>query len=227
MPSRNVVKPYVKNSYYHLYNRGVEKRIIFKDKADYKVFLSYLKNYLSPPVDISQLRETTNIKDPNLIVLAKSLKNYCKEISLLAYCLMPNHFHLLIKQKERTSVASFMGSLGTRYTMYFNKRHKRIGTLFQGTYKAAIVKKDEYLVHLSRYIHINPMKRNRSLVNSYSSYADYLRLRNTSWVNPKPVLDFFRREKIFGLKRTNTYKYFVEKHISDYAALLGNLVLEN
>src|SRR6266542_18296 len=99
MPARNSRKIYASQSYYHVYNRGVEKRNIFIDKQDYNVFLSYLKTYLTPK-DVDQLQQ--ELSNPDLLWDAKSkivkelrLNNFCGEIKLLAYCLMPNHFHFL------------------------------------------------------------------------------------------------------------------------------------
>ena len=164
MPARNIVKEYLPDSYYHIYNRGVEKRIIFQDEADYKVFLSYLKLYLSPPPELPK-----EISDQYRAIAEKlQLNNYCNEIKLSAFCLIPNHFHLLIKQNPVNGINRFMQSLCTKYSMYFNKKHKRIGKLFQGHYKAVLVKTEEQLLHLSRYIHLNPvanLKLNSSQIN--------------------------------------------------------------
>src|SRR3989304_6385484 len=103
MPSKHSTKTYIENSYYHIYNRGVEKRNIFLDQQDYGVFLSYLKEYLLPKNE----RELANkLADPNVssrekakIIKLLRMNNFADEIILFAYCLMPNHFHLLIKQR--------------------------------------------------------------------------------------------------------------------------------
>ena len=127
MPSRNSIKQYVNNSYYHIYNRGVEKRLIFLDAQDYAVFLSYLKEYLTPKNE-QELRQklsdpNTSYKEKDKILKLLRLNNFYGEITLLAYCLMPNHFHFFIKQKSAVSIDKFMQSLSTRYTMYFNCKH--------------------------------------------------------------------------------------------------------
>src|SRR3989344_98334 len=115
MPSKNIIKTYINDSYYHLYNRGVEKRVIFLDDQDYKTFLSYLKFYLTSP-----LRGET----PKYFA-SQTLNNHADQIKIIAYCLMPNHFHLFVKQKDKRAISYFMRSLLTRYGMYFNKRYKR------------------------------------------------------------------------------------------------------
>lgn len=143
MPSKNVIKQYLEGGFYHIYNRGVDKRTIFEDPLDYKMFLSYLKNYLLPrrPEQVRPVRAS----------------NIFEEIKLICYCLMPNHFHLLIKQVTKSAIISFMRRITNAYTKYFNERYKRVGPLFQGRYKAILVTEEPYLLHLTRYIHLNPV----------------------------------------------------------------------
>ena len=92
---------------------------------------------------------------------------------------MPNHIHLLIKQKNKDSIKKFTQSLFTRYSIYFNRKYKRSGPLFQGVYKATNVINKDYLLDITRYIHKNPLKYTKNLIESYSSYATYLGLNNT------------------------------------------------
>lgn len=185
MAAKNSVKKYLENGHYHLYNRGVAKNQIFTDDQDYGVFMHYLKDYLSPPKRPTP-EEIAVMKSPYL------LKNYHEEIKLIAFCLMPNHFHLLLKQSKERSIEKFMQSLGLRYTSYFNKRHKRVGHLYQGIYKAILVENDEYLWWLTRYIHRNPteiLKNSQKLFDyPYSSYPTYLGQRTTQWLNTENVL---------------------------------------
>lgn len=229
MPAKNRVKLYVENGYYHIYNRGVEKRIIFQDDQDYRVFLHYLNLYLSPP----KLLQSN--KGPSFIIQPRKrpLNNFHGEIILLTYCLMPNHFHLLLKQKPTRSIEKFMRSLGTKYVQYFNKRNQRVGPLFQNIYKAVLIETDEQLLHLSRYIHLNPLETNRKdgpfhrkLLNSYSSYADYLGKRKTQWVRPEEILSFFKTAQKTSLKDILSYQSFVENYIQPPEELLGSLILE-
>lgn len=203
MPATNSVKFYIPNSIYHVYNRGVEKRTIFKDEQDYKVFLSYLKEYLSP---IPQ--------GPTL--LYRSLQGkYFGEITLLAFCLMNNHFHMIIKQKDKHSIKKFTRSLFTRYSMYFNKKHLRVGSLFQGIYRATNVIDKEHLLYLSKYIHLNPQKNTRDIKSTFTSYSDYLGLTNTSWLNKNIILREFNKSKYMKHNNIKTYKQFVEEYKKD------------
>lgn len=226
MPSKNIIKVNVENGYYHIYNRGVEKRKIFQDTQDYKVFLNYLKEYLSPPPELKTLTTTFTLQGSTFKGVPRQPKNYHDKIVLLAYCLIPNHFHLLIKQVEKGVMKNFMQSLLTRYSMYFNKKYERVGTLFQGIYKATLINDESYLLHLSRYIHLNPFEYSPVLVRAYSSYAEYLGKRKTKWINTKLILSFFDQAKLTILKKTNSYKDFVEKYKKDSKEILGDLVLE-
>lgn len=187
MASRNSRKEYVKNGYYHIYNRGVNKQPIFLDLQDYNVFVSYLRDYLTPKdIDALQkeLSETTSWKRKDEIRKELRRNNFANEIQTIAYCLMPNHIHLLVKQKSSGSIDKFMNSLGTRYTKYFNLRYKRLGPLYQDVYKAVLITSDEQLLHLTRYIHKQAMS------SQPSSYTEYLR-PSKSWVHSQEILSYF------------------------------------
>lgn len=206
MPAKNSIKYYIENSIYHIYNRGVEKRKIFLDEQDYKVFLTCLKQYLSNP-ETEPKRQILQ----GLTLQYHPSKNYYGEIELLSFCLMPNHLHLLIKQKGKDSIKKFTQSLFTRYSIYFNRKYKRPGPLFQGVYKAINVINKDYLLDLTRYIHKNPLKYTKNLTESYSSYATYIGLNNTVWINKNIVLDYFNESTFIKHNNINSYKYFVEK----------------
>lgn len=206
MPSKNLIKFYIADSIYHIYNRGVEKRTIFQDDQDYKVFLNYLKEYLSNPESIPKLQGPT---------LQLRIMNYFGEIELLAFCLMPNHFHMIIKQKDKNSITKFTRSLFTRYSMYFNKKYNRVGALFQSNYKATNAINEDYLLDLTKYIHLNPIKHDKNLTRAYSSYSDYLGLTNTTWLNKRIVMDKFSNNHLIVHKNIKSYKDFVENFKSE------------
>lgn len=191
MSAKNSIKIQLPDTFYHIYNRGVEKRKIFLDQQDYTVFLSYLRTYLEPKNE-SELKQIiisplSTWKEKNRADKELHLKNYFGELELICYALMPNHFHFLVKQIT-PSINYFMGSLGTRYAMYFNRKYKRDGDLFQDVYKAVIIESEEQLLHVSRYIHLNPKGKNLP-----TSLPDFLNLRNTSWVKKYHILDYFSR----------------------------------
>jgi len=174
--------------YYHIFNRGVDKRIIFKSANDYHRFmmLLYVANSSEP------------IKLDNLInVLHKNYQDIfsCKRaeqlVSIGAWCLMPNHFHILIKEEVEGGITKFMKKLGTAYSMYFNIKYQRTGSLFGGLFKSKNVSEDRYLKHLFGYISLNALelkfpkwenfidKQNPKMWQeflkkySYSSFLDY------------------------------------------------------
>ena len=224
MPAKNSIKTYIKNGCYHIYNRGVEKRIIFLDQQDYGVFLSYLKEYLLPK---NEKELHTRLSDPKISYQEKEkvlkllrLNNFNQEITLLAYCLMPNHFHFFVKQKNLGAIDKFMNSLGTRYTMYFNRKYKRVGSLYQGVYKAVLVEREPQFLHLSKYIHQQALaSQGEALRGQPSSLPDYLGLQKTLWVKPEEVLSYF--------SRTNpllSYENFMAK--SDGSEVLKNITLD-
>jgi len=221
MPCKNTIKQYVEGGYYHIYNRGVNKDIIFKDQQDYSVFLRFLKEYLLPPNhhDLEILRKIA----PRRIPI-----NCFVDIDLLAYCLMPNHFHLFVKQKTSEGLKTFMKALATNYVIYFNRKYDRIGPLFQGIYKAVLIQNESYLLHMTRYIHTNPVElfaRDGPLQDYlYSSYSIYLGKKKYEWVKPDEILSMFSK----GTKRYDLYRKFIEDDItSDQSSkILTDLKLE-
>ena len=141
---------YFNGEYYHIYNRGVESRPIFMDEADYFRFLLGMKEFNNAKTIFNLLRYTRTKKtkdcpDPEPIV------------EFVCYSLMPSHYHFLVRQIKDDGISKFMQKLGTGYTKYFNKRYERTGVLFQGVFQAKHIAKDEYLLHLSRYIHLNAL----------------------------------------------------------------------
>lgn len=168
MPSRNTVKFYNVDTYYHVYNRGVEKRKVFLDDEDYAVFLGLIKRLLgdSPETD-SQGREYDWI---------------AKNVELVAFCLMPNHFHLLLYQLELDGVTRLLRSVCSAYTTYFNKKYNRVGPLFQGIFKASYINNDAYISYIVRYIHRNP---SNYMKWQWSSLAYWLEEKQATWVVPQ------------------------------------------
>ena len=137
---------------YHIYNRGNDKRIIFQNKTDYDRFIALL--YLCNSVKNIKLSDYPNTKLEKLL----DIKRGETLVGIGAYCLMPNHFHLLVHEKIESGISKFMQKLLTAYTMYFNKKNERTGSLFSGLFKAIHANEDEYLKYLFSYIHLNPIK---------------------------------------------------------------------
>jgi putative transposase len=141
--------PFVPGEYYHIYNRGVEKREVFMDTADHRRFL--------------ELAYLCNGAEPVVLKLIPEHERFQKDVgeqlvSICAFALMPNHFHFLVREKRDGGITQFMRKLTTGYTMYFNTRYDRVGPLFQGIFKSTHVSDDQYMRHVLAYIHVNPVK---------------------------------------------------------------------
>ncbi len=167
--------------YYHIYNRGVERRDIFMETRDKERFVKLL--YVANGTKAFEFRQIQN-------QLMGEIDRDEPLVAIGAYVLMPNHFHILVKETRENGISTFMEKFGTAYSMYFNKKYKRSGFLFQGNFKAEHVDNDEYLKYLFAYIHLNPVKliepnwketgiqdgeRAKKYLADYqhSSYADY------------------------------------------------------
>ncbi len=213
MPAKYKYKTYTTNTYYHLFNRGVNKQKIFRDEKDYIAFTSCLKLYLSPPKNKSSKSKKhfrgTSPKIKTKYFPSQNIKNYYKRVTLLAYVLMPNHFHLMVYQANKDDINFFMRSLLTKYSMYFNKKYNRVGPLFQGRYKAVPIKSEQQFLYLSKYIHRNPIPilGERPLKSyEYSSYQNYIGIKQQKWVKPKNILSYFSK-----IRPNNSYQQFVEE----------------
>jgi putative transposase len=174
MPSKNRVKQWAPEAIYHVYNRGNNKQAIYLDQHDYATFLNLMKRGLQQKVTA----------DP----FGRPNRNWHDDIELLAFCLMPNHFHLLLYQRSERAISDFMRGLSTSYVGYFNKRHHRVGHLFQDIFKASHIDEDAYWQHISRYIHLNPRAWRTW---EWSSLPYYLHDKHADWVRPERVLDVF------------------------------------
>lgn len=203
------------NEVYHVYNRGVEKRPIFLQKRDYDRFLSLLEYYrfTNCPIKFSYFKlQTAEGKQRILTNLNRESK---KLVDILAFCLMPNHFHLLLKQLNENGISKFMAKITNGFSHYFNTKYDRTGHLFQGNFGAIYIASDEQYMHVSRYIHLNPVvsylvKPEELETYAYSSYISYI-TDNKSFCNPTNILGFF--------KNIEAYKKFVLDH-ADYALKL-------
>lgn len=214
MPYR--LTPFVNDSCYHVYNRGVEKRTIFSDNRDYQRFLKTLYYYqFTGPKPAFSTHNRFKVKD---------FSHNPKIVEIVCYCLMPNHIHLLIKQLRDNGISEFMSKVINSYTKYFNTIYKRVGPLFQGSFKTVLIENDNYLMHLSRYIHLNPYASSLTdNLESYqhSSYPQYVGLVSHPLCVAEPVLDNF--------KDVESYKEFVTGH-EDYSReleFLKHLLLED
>jgi putative transposase len=227
MPARNIVKIYIENGIYHVYNRGVDKKEIFLDHQDYSTFLRILKEALSAPLDRKMIQIDVTLKGDTFKGVPRQPRSFQEDIDLIAYCLMPNHFHLLIQQKKEKIMHEFLRSVSIRYAMYFNKKHHRTGPLFQNAYKAAIVLDEPYFLHVSRYIHLNPKEVMSNIEEAYSSYANFIGKRYSEWIKPNSVLSLFGPNGCDLSKKYSGYKEFVESFLVDSVRFLGTDILDD
>jgi len=207
---------------YHIYNRGVEKRNIFLDDQDRFRFIHDLFEFNdeTPAANIYYKRNKSH-EFQSYEVKPRKIDKIDREprktlINILAFCLMPNHFHLLLQQTKENGIVKFMQKIGTGYTMSFNQKYERSGSLFQGTYKAVLVEKDAHFIHIPHYIHLNsldlkfPEWRNKEQKQSYevkprkieeamkflenyrwSSFLDYIGKKNFPSITSRNFLSEF------------------------------------
>jgi REP element-mobilizing transposase RayT len=183
--------PFVQDEYYHVYNRGVDKRVIFSDAIDYKRFVLLLK-ILNTPENVV-VRDLFKTKTYNEIMSGKMEDAI---VAIGAYCLMPNHFHILITPLVKNGVEKYMQKLQTAYTMYFNQRNERSGSLFQGTFKSQHLDTDKYLKYMYSYIHLNPAK-----------------LKDKSWKEKGPRDFRSLKEFVFNYKYSSIGEYVGDNFI--------------
>lgn len=218
-------RPFDTNLYYHTYNRGVEKRTIFKTERDYRRFLGALNYYLHNqklPFTFFQ-RLTEDNKKKYLKANPKDLDT--QRVHLIAYCLMPNHFHLLLKGARHDGVTVFLSDISNSHTRYFNLKYERVGRLFQGTFKAKEITDEGSLLQVSRYLHINPTSSGLTEKPEdylYSSYKAWIKQKETSLLSTGLISKWLEK---FG--DTEGYKNFVEAKIGKNPKLgIENLILE-
>lgn len=206
MPSR--VVPFVNDEYYHIFNRGVAKLPIYSNEYDYRHFFNTALYYRveGPKPRFSFFR----MKPVSLAINGRL-------VEIVSYCLMPNHFHFLLQQKIKNGITEFLSKLSNSYTKYFNTKYKRVGPLLQGEFKSVHVDTNEQLIHLSRYIHLNPIV---SYITGnlrkyrWSSYQEYLGIVNSSICSKEIILGQFRS--------VNDYEKFVLDQIG-YAQKLEHI----
>ena len=201
IPRRDV--PFCVNEYYHLYNRSNNRAEIFYERENYLFFLGRLRKFVIPTVEI------------------------------VAYCLMPNHYHLLMQVSDTETsevletsevskkVSKAMKLFSISYTKAMNNRYDRVGSLFQGAFQAKHVGTDRYLIHLSRYIHINPVPANlvkRPEDWEFSSYREYIGIREGTLPKPEIILSLFSSRQ--------AYREFVESYTSKDQDMIAGLLFD-
>lgn len=198
---------------YHILNRGVDKRVIFPEESDYVRFIHDLFEFN----DFNQISNNSyhyNKKSKYIVTRLRYINKKQEEVKreplvkILAFCLMKNHYHLMIIPKSKESLSLFMKRLNQGYSRHFNEKYDRSGTLFEGRYKAVLIEKEEHFIHLPYYIHMNPLDyympgwRKREVLNPakaieflekyrWSSFPDYVGIKNFPSVTQREFLGEF------------------------------------
>ncbi len=221
---------FANNYFYHIYNRGVDSRVIFNEEKDYSRFVHCLYEFNDKKAAVNY----------NWMVKKQGILNSDKKrprellVNILCFCLMPNHFHLIIEQIVDGGITKFMRKLGTGYTMYFNEKNKRSGGLFQGKFKSIIIDNEEYLLHLSRYIHLNPVGivmpdwkekgikdqcKVIDFLNNYRwySFMDYIGVKNFPSITKRDLIQgYFKQERDYS---DFVYKFLTKDSVSDFSLI--------
>lgn len=185
MPIRKI--PLVKNSFYHIYNKSIAEFRIFNSQPEYERIINTMFYYNNSEVDCK-----FSMADMNAIDIA--LDNGHRLVDIICYCIMPTHFHLILKENVDGGITTFVSLVCKSYSHYFNTKHNRRGPLWEGCFKNVLIESDYQLLHLSRYIHLNPVTAflvNDPIKWKYSSYNEYTgsTLKNTHLCNFKEYID--------------------------------------
>src|SRR3989338_11224426 len=198
---------------YHIYNRGVEKRNIFLNDQDHFRFVHNLFEFNDEQPAENLYYKNSSFQNPGQTSQSYETKSHKVRkrkcvVEIFIFILMPNHFHLLLKQRKENGITEFMHKLGVGYTMYFNQKYQRTGSLFQGTFKAILVEREAHFIHLPYYLHLNPLAltfpgwRDGNVANHteamkflenyrWSSYPDYIGKKNFPSVTSRDFLSHY------------------------------------
>ena len=206
---------FANGEFYHVYNRGTDKRVVFSDKSDMDRFVQSMEEFNSVE-PIGSIFENSFIKKHQLgNPTSKSRDGKDKEkrlVNFVAFCINPNHYHFILEQLVDDGISMFMKRLGGGYTKYFNEKHKRSGVLFQGKYKAIHIDSNEYLLHSSAYVNLNDRVHQlgnptSKQVKSRSSWGEYIGESKSNFCDKSIVLGQY--------KNMGEYKKFAQSSLED------------
>lgn len=216
MPIRKV--PLVTGEYYHIFNRGINRHRTFTAEHNYRDYNRAIETLLYYRPTINKLKYSYFLARPKLEQrdILKKISDVPHRVTIIAYCLMPNHFHLLLRQEEDGGISQYLADFQNSYTKYFDVKHKRSGALFDRQFKSVLVESENQLLHLTRYIHLNPYSSkliNHDQITTYpfSSLPEYLSGKYYL-ANPARALDIYPRR----------YESFILDH-ADYQQQLEKL----
>ncbi len=189
--------PIIIDSIFHVFNKTIEAKQVFDKEINCNKFLDALIFYRSSALKMRLSRYdkfTSKLKDVYKIKLEDSDRF---RVNILAYCLMPTHFHLLLKQRLTDGVSTFLSNIQNSFTRFFNIKNSRIGPIFVQSYKSVLIRSEQQLKHISRYIHLNPYSGN--IVNTeedlfsypWSSFSEYLGNSRVKISEPNFIMNMF------------------------------------
>ena len=192
---------FAKGEYYHIFNRGVDKRVIFSEEADFQRFFQSMTvfNAVQP---IGSIREDAARKANSINLVSGD----DKLVNFVCYCLNPNHYHFILEQLDEKGIEKFMHRMGVGYTKYFNQKHNRNGSLLQGTFQAIHIDSNDYLLHLSAYVNLNNKIHQLGNLVSKSSWEEYVNGRD-GFCGKGIILEQFNNKA--------EYKKFAEGSLDD------------
>lgn len=200
MPGRLI--PLITGQFYHVYNRGINKQPVFRGTGDYQRSLELIKYYQYSDLQLrySKYQLLSNQRKQDIWL---AINNSPKLASIICYCFMPNHFHLLLEQKMDNGISKFIGNFQNSYTLFFNKKYNCSGPLLQGQFKAIRIEDEKQFLHLHRYIHLNPyssfvVKNLLNLSNyRWSSFPEYLEKDTRLICSKEKILAYFKNSEIY------------------------------
>lgn len=205
MPSRKV--PLITGEYYHIYNRGFNKNLIFLSPDDYSRAYKTIQYYqfITPSIKFSYLNSRPIEQQRS--ILGQLVQT---TIDILSFCFMPNHFHFLIKQNKNNGILNSISKFSTSYANYFNIIHEKNGPVFEGRFKAIRITNNEQLLHLSRYIHLNPYTA--SIIKDINQLQNYPFSSLREYLNPQRFNLSQTDEILKQFKSSQDYLDFVTDH---------------
>jgi putative transposase len=196
----------VNGCFYHVYNRSLELKPILKKRRDCRRAIELINYYrfLDLPYSFSRLKRIS--AEERKILLDSLEKNGHPKVEIICFCLMPNHYHFLLRQVEDNGISSFLGDFQNGFTRYFNIKNGRVGHVFQGAFKAVLIENESQLLHLTRYIHLNPYSS--MVVKELDQLLDYPWFSLPEYLGSRE--GFCQKEEILSLfSNVDQYKEFI------------------
>ena len=209
MPSKNITRVDLANGFYHVYGRGAARRLIFVHDNDKQFFIELLERYLGSETKF----DINNNPYPS----------FRGKVELMAYCLMGTHFHLLLHQVESGYLSDFMKSLIGSYTRYFNRKHQSHGALLESRFRASLITEEQYLTHLTRYIHFNPDNHENY---KWSSIGYYYGTPEPDWLRVSELMEYANLSPDYYRELMQDYEELIEELKGMNLADSGNSIIE-